>query len=154
MSTAVKSKGKFHNPGFIELLGGKEVVGMPIQSEFDMIALSNEGITKISVESLVSYLGISKKAFAESILDTSIKTIERKQDTDRLGKQISSMVIEIAKVIEHALAVFEDEEKVKRWLNSPIRALRYQKPIELLDTSIGIKMVDNILGRIEWGVYS
>jgi len=150
----VKPKKKFHNPGFIGLLGGKDVVGMPINSDFDVITLSNEGITKRSVESLVSYLGISKKAFAENILDTSVKTIERKKDTDKLGKQASSMVIEIAKVMEHALDVFEDEEKVKGWLNSPIWALRYQKPIDLMDTSTGLKMVDNILGRIEYGVYS
>src|ERR1700744_4611949 len=142
MDIAVKSKKKFHNPGFIELLGGKDVVGMPVQSDFDVVILSKEGITKKSVESLVSYLGISKKAFAENILDTSIKTLERKKDTDKLSVQISSTVIEIAKVIEHALDVFEDEEKVKLWLNAPIRALRYEKPIDLMPTPAGLKMVD------------
>lgn len=154
MDIAVKSKKKFHNPGFIGLLGGKDVVGMPINSDFDLVTLSKEGITKKSIETLVNYLGISKKAFSENILDTSVKTLERKKDTDKLSTQISSTVIGIAKVIEHALAVFEDEEKVKRWLNSPIRALRYEKPIDLLTVPAGLKMVDDILGRIEYGVYS
>jgi len=154
MNTTEKANKTFKNPGFIGLLGGKEFVDKPIESEFDLISLSNEGITKQSLESLIGYLGISKKAFSENILDASVKTLERKKSTDRLGKYTSSLAIEIAKVVEHALNVFEDEEKVKSWLNSPIRALNYAKPIDLFYLPTGLKMVDNILGRIEYGVYS
>jgi putative toxin-antitoxin system antitoxin component (TIGR02293 family) len=154
MKVAEKSGKKFNNPGFIGLLGGKDLVSRPIHSDFDLILLSNEGITKQSLESLISYLGISKKAFSENILDASVKTLERKKNTDRLGKLTSSLAIEIAKVVEHALEVFEDEEKVKTWLNSPIRALNYQKPIEFFSLPTGLKMVDNVLTRIEYGVYS
>jgi putative toxin-antitoxin system antitoxin component (TIGR02293 family) len=154
MKIAEKHSKKFHNPGLIGLLGGKDVVSMPIHSEFDLILLSNEGITKQSLESLISYLGISKKTFSENILDASVKTLERKKNTDKLSKHTSSLAIEIAKVVKHALDVFEDEEKVKGWLNSPIRALNYSKPIDLFYLPTGLKMVDNVLGRIEHGVYS
>jgi putative toxin-antitoxin system antitoxin component (TIGR02293 family) len=154
MKVAEKNKKKFHNPGLIGLLGGKGLVNRAVYSEFDLILLSNEGITKQSLESLISYLGISKKAFSENILDASVKTLERKKNTDKLSKHTSSLAIEIAKVVEHALDVFEDEEKVKGWLNSPIKALNYSKPIDLFYLPTGLKMVDNVLGRIEYGVYS
>jgi putative toxin-antitoxin system antitoxin component (TIGR02293 family) len=141
-------------PPFLELLGGEALIDRPIHSEFDIIALSNEGITKQSLESLISYLGISKKAFSENILDTSVKTIERKKSTDKLSRHISSVAIEIARVVEHALEVFEDEEKVRGWLNSPIRALNYQKPIDFFSSSTGLRLINDILGRIEYGIYS
>jgi len=139
---------------FVHLLGGKSILTKPIRSEFDIISLSNEGITKASLDALVGHLGISKKAFSENILDASVKTLERKKSTDKLDKHTSSLVIEIAKVLEHTFIVFEDEEKVKNWLNTPNRALNNIKPIDLFYLPTGLGMVNDILGRIEEGVYS
>jgi len=139
---------------FVGLLGGKGIITKPIRSEFDIISLSNEGITKASLDALIGHLGISKKAFSENILDASVKTLERKKSTDRLDKHTSSLVIEIAKVVEHAIDVFGDEEKVKRWINAPNRALNNTKPIDLFYIPTGLNMVNTILGRIEEGIYS
>ncbi len=140
--------------GFVRLLGGKGILTRPIRSEFDIISLSNEGITKASLDALIGHLGISKKAFSENILDASVKTLERKKSTDMLDRRTTSIAIEIAKVLEHAFEVFESEEKVKSWLNKPNRALNQIKPIDLFHIPTGLGMVNNILGRIEEGVYS
>jgi putative toxin-antitoxin system antitoxin component (TIGR02293 family) len=139
---------------FVHLLGGKNIVTKPIHSEFDIISLSNEGLTKASLDALISHLGISKKAFSENILDASVKTLERKKSTDKLDKRTSSLVIEIAKVVEHAFVVFENENKVKSWLNSPNKALNNIKPVDLFYIPTGLNMVNDVLGRIEEGVYS
>ena len=139
---------------FVGLLGGKGIITKPICSEFDIISLSNEGITKASLDALIGHLGISKKAFSENILDASVKTLERKKSTDRLDKHTSSLIIEIAKVVEHAIDVFGDEDKVKRWLSAPNRALNNTKPIDLFYIPTGLNMVNTILGRIEEGIYS
>ena len=154
MKIAEKNIKPKHNPNFISLLGGKNIVSKPIHTDFDIISLSNEGITKASLDSLISYLGISKKAFSENILEASVKTLERKKSIDKLDKHTSSIVIEIARVVEHAFVVFENEEKVKIWLNAPNRALNNIKPIDLFYLPTGLKMVNDILGRIEEGVYS
>ena len=141
-------------PDFLHLLGGTNVITRPMHSEFDIIALSEEGITKASVDILMSYLDISKKAFAEDILQLSVKTMERKKDTDKLDSRTSSHIIEIAKVVEHALDVFEDKDKVKLWFNAPNRALNNMKPIQLFSNYTGLNMVNTILGRIEYGIFS
>jgi putative toxin-antitoxin system antitoxin component (TIGR02293 family) len=154
MKVAEKKIKQHHELKFIQLLGGQSVVNKPIRSEFDIISLSNEGITKASLEALIGHLGISKKAFSEDILDTSVKTLERKKSSDKLDKRTSSHIIEIAKLVEHVFAVFETEEKVKRWLNTPNRALNNMKPIDLLYLPTGINMINDVLGRIEEGVYS
>jgi putative toxin-antitoxin system antitoxin component (TIGR02293 family) len=139
---------------FIRLLGGKAILKKAIRSNFDLIALSDNGLTKASLESLIGHLGVSKKSFLEDILDLSIKTLERKKSTEKLDRRTSSHVIDIAKVVEHAFGVFEDKEKVKRWLTKPNAALNNMKPFDLFSTSTGIGMVNDILGRIEEGVYS
>jgi len=57
-------------------------------------------------------------------------------------------------VLQQAYEVFEDEEKVKRWLNTENRAMNNQRPIQLFDTLAGLNMVSDVLGRIKEGVYS
>jgi len=138
----------------VHLLGGAKLVNRPLSTGFDLINLSNEGISKASLEALINHLGVTKKSFSEDVLDISVKTLERKKSTDKLDKRTSSHVIEIAKVVEHAFEVFEDSEKVKRWINTPNRALNHIKPIDLFYIPTGLGMVDDILGRIEHGVYS
>lgn len=138
----------------INLLGGKTLVKTDLSTDFDLIALSQQGITKASLESLIAYIGISKKTFIENILDLSVKTIERKKNNDLLGQHISSHILEIAKVVAHAFSVFEDEKKVQKWLITPNRALNNTQPIDLFMMPTGLNMVDQILGRIEEGVYS
>lgn len=136
------------------LLGGAEVLGAHIKSEFDWIALSNEGLKKASLDTLVAFLGMAKKPFVEQILNMSVKTLERKKGDDRLGRHTSSHVIEIAKVVQHAVEVFEDEDKVRDWLTTPNRALNGMPPLEIFHMPTGLALVDDVLGRIEEGVYS
>ena len=54
----------------------------------------------------------------------------------------------------HGLAVFEDQEKFNRWLRRPLQVLQQQSPLQLLDTVTGFRLIDQLLGRIEQGVYS
>ncbi len=125
-----------------------------IASYLDYIKLSNTGITKASINTLADFMGISRKYISENIFDLSVKTMERKEDNEKLNRKISSHALEIAKLVQHAYTVFRDEEKMKRWLNRENRALNNMKPVELLDTLSGLLLVDDVLGRIEEGVYA
>lgn len=137
----------------VHWLGGKRIL-KPIHSDFDLVFTGAAGIPKSSVDELATHLGVSRKSMAEDILDLSVKTLERKAPTDKLDKRTSSHALEIAKVMQHAYEVFEDAEKIKRWINKENRALNGMKPIQLFDTLTGLVMVNDILGRIEHGVYS
>jgi putative toxin-antitoxin system antitoxin component (TIGR02293 family) len=133
---------------------GKQFTSNSPRSNFDLINLSNEGIAKSSIDALASYLGVSRKSMAEDILDLSVKTLERKASSDKLDRRTSSHALEIAKVMQHGYEVFEDEEKLKRWISKENRALNGMKPVSLFATLTGLSMVNDILGRIEEGVYS
>lgn len=135
-------------------LGGDSKIKAPIQSDFDFIAVGASGLTKASVDALANHIGISRKSMAEDILDVSVKTMERKAATAKLDKKTSSHVMEIARVMQHAFEVFEDEEKVKLWMSRENRALNGKSPVQLFDTLTGLNMVNDVLGRIEEGVYS
>jgi len=141
-------------PQFSDLLGGKPLFDTSINNSYDLILLSRTGITKASAESVISFTGMSKKSFAEDILNISIKTLERKQDDEKLDKRTSSLVIEVARVLEHTYQVFTDREKVLGWLSKPNKALHGESPLSLFSIPTGIGMVEDVLTRIEEGVYS
>ena len=138
----------------VSLLGGREVLGTVIKTEFDLIALGNGGLKRASLDALIAFLQVPRKQFVESTLDMSVKTVERKKSDDRLDRRTSSLIIEIAKVVEHAVSVFEDDDKVRDWLCTPNRALNGTRPLDLFHTPTGLMLVNTVLGRIEEGVYS
>ena len=139
---------------FSDFLGGEVLLNVSINSYYDLILLSRAGISKASAESLISFTGMSKKNFVEDILNISIKTLERKQDDDKLDKRTSSLVIEVARVLEHTYRVFSDKDKAQKWLSKPNQALHGESPLSLFSTPTGLGMVDDVLTRIEEGVYS
>ena len=46
------------------------------------------------------------------------------------------------------------QEKAIAWLGTPNRALGGECPLDQLDSHIGARMVEDVLGRIAYGVYS
>jgi putative toxin-antitoxin system antitoxin component (TIGR02293 family) len=150
--TAEKNKGVTYS--IVHWLGLHGIVSAPVRSDFDVIQFGRQGIPKRSLDSLAEYLGISRKRMAENLFSVSVKTLERKSPQTKLDRKTSSHALEIARVVQHAYEVFEDQEQVKLWLNRPNKALNNMEPVNLMDTLSGLNMVNDILGRIEEGVYS
>jgi putative toxin-antitoxin system antitoxin component (TIGR02293 family) len=123
-------------------------------SSFDYIKLGQNGITKLSIDQLAQHIGMSRKNIAEQIFDISVKTLERKTPDEKLDKKISSHAVELAKLLQHANEIFDDEEKVRQWVNTKNAALNNNAPVSFFDTFTGLGMVNDILIRIEEGVYS
>ncbi|PKN17919.1 MAG: hypothetical protein CVU71_10330 [Deltaproteobacteria bacterium HGW-Deltaproteobacteria-6] len=58
------------------------------------------------------------------------------------------------RLLQRAIDVFGDEEKAKQWFSSPQKALGGKTPLEYSESDVGAQEVEDLLGRIEWGVYS
>jgi putative toxin-antitoxin system antitoxin component (TIGR02293 family) len=57
-------------------------------------------------------------------------------------------------VFAQAVSVLGSDDKARRWIVKPSRALGGESPLHLLDTDIGTNAVLDELGRIEHGVFS
>jgi hypothetical protein len=66
----------------------------------------------------------------------------------------SDIVVRTATSLARAEGVLGDKKKAVRWLRAPNRALGGEVPMSLLDTSAGEHVVQSLLDRIEYGVYS
>lgn len=135
------------------MLGGKSFMNAEPVSMLDFVVASNKGIPKLAVINLAEVLNIPMKDMA-NLLNVSYKTLGRKTKTDELSSMVSSLSIEITNTVVKGLAVFEDPDKFNKWLHKENRALKGQTPFELLNTPTGIKLVNQVLGRIEEGIYT
>ena len=57
-------------------------------------------------------------------------------------------------VIAHAVAVFGDEAKASHWLTTSLPIFDSKSPAQLLETTSGIAMVEQVLTRIEHNIPS
>jgi putative toxin-antitoxin system antitoxin component (TIGR02293 family) len=72
----------------------------------------------------------------------------------RLTPDESDRLVRVARVMAHTLQVLGSRDKALEWLRGANRALDGSVPISLLDSDIGAQQVSEILGRIEYGIYS
>ena len=113
-------------------------VGLPMQ-ELDDLQASLD----VPAEKLAPMLGISKATFHR-----------RKGAGRKLKPAVSDRVVRFARLLGKAVKVFGDIEDAKQWLNSPQFGLGGVVPLDYAQTEIGAREVENLLGRIEYGVYS
>jgi putative toxin-antitoxin system antitoxin component (TIGR02293 family) len=135
------------------VLGGYQSIPGDISSEIDLVLISRNGVKKSALKSLSHYLGISMEKIS-NLFHTSHRNLQRKEDEDLLDVYKSGQAIEIAQVISKGLTIFGSIENLQEWLHSSVVALGGKKPLDLLDTSFGIRMIYRVLGRLEYGVYS
>lgn len=137
----------------VAVLGGQKNIAMPLSSEIDLINLSRKGLKKGALNSVADYLNISLEKLS-GLLDISLRTLQRKSNSDSLGLSVSEQTIEVAEVICKGIEVFGTKEQFNIWLNTPLIAINGCTPLSLLDTTFGTKIIMRLLGRLEHGVYS
>jgi putative toxin-antitoxin system antitoxin component (TIGR02293 family) len=111
--------------------------GLPVR---ELIGL--QGSLGISMEKLVPMLGISKPTF------------HRRKAGGRLGPGESDRVVRFARLMGKAIEVLESEENARNWLRSPQFGLGGAVPLDYARTEVGAREVEDLLGRIEYGVYA
>ena len=136
-----------------ELLGGRQFsTHIPATAlEFHDAVL--HGVPKLSIDILAGIMDIPMTTMA-NLLNMSYKTLTRKNKTDLLDPMVSSHTSEISDTIVKGFEVFEDGGRLNKWLNKENRALKGRKPFDLMYTPTGIKLVNQVLGRLEEGIYS
>ncbi len=140
----------------LEMLGGDEVFSRPPESLLDVHLWVSHGIPSASITHLAHALDpLSSNALSEA-LGISLRTLHRKKgaQTDTLSVAQGGRAFKFAEVVAKATMVLGSREAAVQWLTSPAMGLGQQKPIDLLATSVGTQLVEELLDRIEYGVYA
>ena len=128
-------------------------IGLQPQNSAKLIAKIKKGLPVKAFYRLCNNLEIPEKALAKT-LNIAISTLARRKKTGRMTFGESERIYRIAKIYDRAVEVFGDEEMGRRWLKEPAWALGDLPPLEFSETELGAQEADDLLGRIEHGVFT
>lgn len=138
----------------VDLMGmANEKKFMHVVNDKDLIPVIREGVPKKALDNLVIKTGINKNELP-NILSTSERTLRRYSDKQKLSPEQSERIIELAKLYSRGENVFGTLDAFKEWMESSVMSLGNKKPAEFLDTSLGIQLLMDELGRIEHGIFA
>lgn len=98
-------------------------------------------------------LGITDKELAEVIrVPKSTLAVRKKQG--RFSFEESERMYRVQRLLQKAGEVFADLEMARTWLKEKAFGLGGVSPLEFAKTEVGAREVENLLGRLEHGVFS
>lgn len=138
---------------FINVLGSSHVSDF-VENPLDFYKIAEEGIKASVISKFREYFDISQEDTA-IMMNISSPTLYRWIKTNKtLEKYYSVLVLELTNLFLYGVSVFESKENFSKWMELPNTALGNMHPQELLEFPGGISKVRDLLGRIEYGVYS
>ncbi len=98
-------------------------------------------LLRVPEEELGRYLGISTA------------TLHRRKKSGHLETPESERIVRFARLFGIAMEVFGTKEATREWLKSPNPGTAGEAPLSYSDTEFGAREVENLLGRIDHGVF-
>lgn len=137
-----------------EVLGGTKVLGSRLKNTDDWMAMIETGLPPAAVEALKEVVGLDDPSLAVT-LGVSIRTLARVRASEgRLDSVVSDRLYRLARLVAIARVVLEHDDKAVYWLTHPQPGLGNRRPIDLARSEPGAREIENLLLRIEHGVYS
>ncbi|MCY4025667.1 MAG: DUF2384 domain-containing protein [Acidobacteria bacterium] len=99
----------------------------------------------VSADQFAVLLGCSQRAWSRA---------RRERPDLLLPQRESDRLVVIRRVFDHAGSVFDDQRDAVAWLSTANDALSGATPLSLMGTDAGAQSVDDVLTRLEFGVYA
>lgn len=113
-----------------------------------------EGFTFRALEHLQHNLAMPMERVAE-LVQIKPRTLSRRREQGRLLPDESDHLVRLSRVFGRALELFDDDaEAARRWLSIPQAALGGAVPLAVAKTDTGSREVEDLIGRLEHGVFS
>lgn len=125
---------------------------LSMTSFFGVISQSRAGVVRPFADEVAALIGLTDKEMAY-VLGMTPRNLHRISVEQRFGTEASERLLLLKNLLLHALDTFEGKPNVVlNWLKTPIRELDNQTPLQLMDTVTGFGLVDDVLGRLDYGL--
>jgi putative toxin-antitoxin system antitoxin component (TIGR02293 family) len=130
------------------------LLGLSAETSSDLIRQVGRGFSFRTMQALESRSGIPLNEIA-SIIGTPPRTLARRKASGRLSADESEKLLRLSGIFERTLGLFDgDRAGALTWLSAPKKELEQHTPLEYTRTEVGAREVENLIGRLEHGVFS
>lgn len=131
-----------------------ESLGLSVNTVPDLIKSIARGFSYKALLAFETNSGVSLQALAETI-GIPERTLARRRVAGRLAPEESERLLRLSSIFEKTVELFEgDVSSAVHWLAASKRALEGQTPLQYVRTEVGSREVENLIGRLEHGVFS
>lgn len=132
----------------------REISGETIEHPGYWVARVQAGLLVDEFDILRTMLGLSVEKLA-ALIGISVATLSRRRATKQpLDRDHSDRLVRYARLFWQAVALFDGDERTARdWLARPASGLGGAAPLDFAETEIGAREVEDLIGRLEHGVY-
>ncbi|MBP1625944.1 MAG: hypothetical protein H6Q00_419 [Holophagaceae bacterium] len=123
-------------------------------TQLQLIKRLREGLPLSELSLLIRKVNMPQEEVSAALHIPSRTLVRRKEASGRLTIGEGERVFRFARILNLASGTFGSIEKAKVWMQKENRALGGITPMSLLDTGIGALAVQDVLGRIEHGIFS
>jgi putative toxin-antitoxin system antitoxin component (TIGR02293 family) len=123
-------------------------------SPAECVARIMAGLPVQEFDSLREMLGLAVEEMAQKIGISTATLSRRRAKKEPLDRDHSDRLMRFARLYWLSVAFFEgDQASGREWLARPARALGGRTPLEFAETEMGAREVEDLIGRLEHGVY-
>lgn len=122
-----------------------------MQDTTGALAVIRKGLYLSSVNTATETLGIHQKLFIP-LIGGSVRSFQRKKDTDRLTPQQTEHTLAILNILAEAEDYFGDRESALTWIKTNKVAFANQSPLDYCDTMSGIDYVLDEINKLKHGM--
>ena len=138
------------------LLGGRRVLKLTLSGQLDAHEMLLAGLPGEALTYLERNLKFLDAAAFEKAIGMSVRTVQRRKadPSQALNTEQSNRTWKFAEILAKASEIFGGQGPAEQWLERRAIGLDGRRPIDLLATQAGVDLVETLLGRIEYGVYT
>jgi putative toxin-antitoxin system antitoxin component (TIGR02293 family) len=128
-------------------------LGLKAENALQLADTIERGLPYRAFERLQADMGVTHRELA-GLVGISARTLARRKGEGRLQPEESERLVRASRIFDDAVMLFEgDKVAALNWLRLPALALAGRKPIEFARSEVGAREVENLIGRLEHGVF-
>lgn len=129
-------------------------LGLGVHNTAELIQQVARGFSFTALQTLESNSGLGLSLLA-SIIGIPKRTLARRKTAGKLAPDESERLLRISNLFEKCVELFEgDVAAAIHWLTMPKKALNQETPLMYARTEFGAREVEDLIGRLEHGVFA
>ena len=134
--------------------GLSKLLGKQVANSLQLVNFIERGFSFQILDRFQRHSGLPMERLAATI-GISPRTLSRRKKEKKLSSSESDRLVSISRLFALTVELFEgNKEQGNRWFLNQNRALGNLSPLEMAATETGSREVENLIGRLEHGVFS
>lgn len=151
---AIKRKQLTSRKTVVPGIPGTKLLGIKVRRQSELVGKVKDGFRFEHLLQLEKQSGLTRERIAQ-FAAIPPRTLARRQRQGQLSPEESDRLLRSARIFEMVIDLFEgDGDEARRWLLAPSAALGGASPLEFTSTEVGAREVENLIGRLEHGVFT